>query len=90
MFQQINETFSQGTKEYTACVENYMDRQRRVQEKGKDMMAQMHNVSENMKSNADRLAATITAEFQKQFNSSFKKWVLSFYLLVWLTHFVPR
>ncbi|RZC35823.1 enhancer of mRNA-decapping protein 4, partial [Asbolus verrucosus] len=41
MFHQINETFTQGTKEYTASVENYMERQRRVQERGKDLIMQM-------------------------------------------------
>ncbi|KAJ8920900.1 hypothetical protein NQ315_015693 [Exocentrus adspersus] len=72
MFQQINETFTKGTKEYTASVENYMDRQRRVQEKGKDLIAQIQSVSESMKSNADKLSTTLTSEIQKQFNVVFK------------------
>ncbi|KAJ8960755.1 hypothetical protein NQ318_020048 [Aromia moschata] len=72
MFQQINETFTKGTKEYTASVENYMDRQRRVQEKGKDLIVQMQAVSDNMKSNADKLTSTLTSEINKQFNSVFK------------------
>nr|CAH7751196.1 unnamed protein product [Callosobruchus chinensis] len=72
MFQQINETFTKGTKEYTASVESYMDRQRRVQEKGKDLIVQMQSVSENMKSNADKLTCTLTSEIHKQFNSVFK------------------
>ncbi|CAH1995790.1 unnamed protein product [Acanthoscelides obtectus] len=72
MFQQINETFTKGTKEYTASVESYMDRQRRVQEKGKDLIVQMQSVSENMKTNADKLTSTLTSEIHKQFNAVFK------------------
>lgn len=60
----------------TASVENYMDRQRRVQEKGKDLIAQIQSVSENMKSNADKLSTTLTSEIQKQFNSIFKRLVI--------------
>ncbi|CAH1183660.1 unnamed protein product [Phaedon cochleariae] len=72
MFQQINETFTRGTKEYTASVENYMDRQRRVQEKGKDLIVQMQTVSENMKTNADKLTNNLTSEITKQFSVVFK------------------
>ncbi|CAG9860340.1 unnamed protein product [Phyllotreta striolata] len=72
MFQQINETFTRGTKEYTASVESYMDKQRRVQEKGKDLILQMQTVSESMKSNAENLTGALTAEIHKQFNNVFK------------------
>ncbi|KAJ8980296.1 hypothetical protein NQ317_005216 [Molorchus minor] len=78
MFQQINETFTRGTKECkdTASVENYMDRQRRVQEKGKDLITQMQAVSDNMKTNADKLTSTLTSEIHKQFSSVFKRQLL--------------
>ncbi|KAG5876298.1 hypothetical protein JTB14_028939 [Gonioctena quinquepunctata] len=72
MFQQINETFTRGTKEYTASVESYMDRQRRVQENGKDLIVQMQTVSENMKTNGDKLTSVLSSEIQKQFNVVFK------------------
>ncbi|XP_056638330.1 enhancer of mRNA-decapping protein 4 isoform X1 [Diorhabda sublineata] len=72
MFQQINETFTRGTKEYTASVESYMDKQRRVQEKGKDLIVQMQTVSDTMKTNADKLTSTLTSELHKQFNIVFK------------------
>ncbi|XP_050510521.1 enhancer of mRNA-decapping protein 4 isoform X2 [Diabrotica virgifera virgifera] len=72
MFQQINETFTRGTKEYTASVESYMDKQRRVQEKGKDLIVQMQNVSETMKTNADKLTSNLTTEIHKQFQTVFK------------------
>lgn len=72
MFQQINETFTKGTKEYTASVESYMDRQRRVQDKGKDLITQMQAVSENMKGNAEKLSDILSSEMHKQFNSIFK------------------
>lgn len=52
-----------------------MDRQRRVQEKGKDLIVQMQSVSETMKSNADKLSTTLTSEIQKQFHTLFKRFV---------------
>lgn len=56
----------------TASVENYMDKQRRVQEKGKDLIVQMQTVSDSMKTNADKLTSALTAEIHKQFNTIFK------------------
>lgn len=50
-----------------------MDRQRRVQEKGKDLIIQMQSVSENMKTNNDKLTNTLTTEIHKQFNNVFKR-----------------
>ncbi|XP_063903240.1 enhancer of mRNA-decapping protein 4 [Zophobas morio] len=72
MFHQINETFTQGTREYTASVENYMERQRRVQERGKDLIVQMQVVSENLQMNTDKLIGTLTSEMQKQFSTTMK------------------
>lgn len=57
----------------TASVEAYMDRQRRVQDKGKDLIAQMQSVSETMKTNSDRLAGTLVQEVHRQFIISFNK-----------------
>lgn len=90
MFQQINDTFTKGTKECkllvicfsffvkppivdTASVEAYMDRQRRVQDRGKDLIAQMQSVSESMKANSDKLAGTLVQEVHRQFTISFNK-----------------
>lgn len=50
-----------------------MDRQRRVQDKGKDLIAQMHSVSESMKANSDKLASTLVQEVHRQFTISFNK-----------------
>nr|XP_023013294.1 enhancer of mRNA-decapping protein 4 [Leptinotarsa decemlineata] len=72
MFQQINETFTRGTKEYTASVEAYMDKQRRVQDKGKDLIVQMQAVSDTMKINSDKMTTTVSSEIQKQFSLVFK------------------
>ncbi|KAF7268427.1 hypothetical protein GWI33_018437 [Rhynchophorus ferrugineus] len=72
MFQQINETFTKGTKEYTASVEAYMERQRKVQDKGKDLITQMQTVSDNMKGNSDKLSDIVSSELHKQFNALFK------------------
>lgn len=60
----------------TASVEAYMDRQRRVQDKGKDLIAQMQSVSEAMKANSDKLAGTLVQEVHRQFTVSFNKYVL--------------
>lgn len=57
----------------TASVEAYMDRQRRVQDKGKDLIAQMHSVSEAMKANSDKLAGTLAQEVHRQFTVCFNK-----------------
>lgn len=76
MFNKMSAYFIISKLSDTASVENYMDRQRRVQEKGKDLIAQIQSVSENMKSNADKLSTTLTSEIQKQFNSIFKRLVI--------------
>ncbi|XP_065164405.1 enhancer of mRNA-decapping protein 4 isoform X2 [Atheta coriaria] len=70
MFQQIHNTFTQGTKEYTSCVENYMERQRKVQDKGKDLVNQIQTVSENMKLNSEKLTNAVSEEIQRQINIS--------------------
>lgn len=57
----------------TASVESYMDKQRRVQEKEKDLILQMQTVSESMRGNADKLTGTLTSEIHKQFNNVFKR-----------------
>jgi hypothetical protein len=57
----------------TASVENYMERQRRVQERGKDLIVQMQIVSENLQSNTEKLAGTLTSEIHKQFNTTMKQ-----------------
>lgn len=58
----------------TSSVEIYMDRQRRVQDKGKDLIVQMQNVSESMKINADKLNNTLSFELQKQFTAAFNRY----------------
>lgn len=52
-----------------------MDKQRRVQEKGKDLIVQMQSVSESMKTHADKLTSALTSEIHKQFNTIFKMYV---------------
>lgn len=48
-----------------------MDRQRKVQDKGKDLITQMISVSETMKANADKLNSSLSTEIQRQINTSF-------------------
>lgn len=52
-----------------------MDRQRRVQDKGKDLIMQMQAVSESMKNNADKLTSHLVQEIHRQFTISFSKLV---------------
>lgn len=57
----------------TASVETYMERQRRVQDKGKEMITQIQTVSESLKGNSDKLGETLSTELHKQFSTIFKK-----------------
>lgn len=50
-----------------------MERQRRVQERGKDLILQMQAVSENLKLNTDKLAGVLSSEIHKQFSTSMKQ-----------------
>ncbi|KAK9872249.1 hypothetical protein WA026_017050 [Henosepilachna vigintioctopunctata] len=72
MFQQINDTFTQGTKEYTAWVETYLDRQKKAQEKGKDLLTQINLATENMKISTDQQLNSVASEVQKHMNIGFK------------------
>ncbi|KAF5303414.1 hypothetical protein FQA39_LY19031 [Lamprigera yunnana] len=71
MIQQIFDTFTKGTKEYTASVENYMDKQRHAQDKGADLINQMQRVSDAIKKNADKLPVNISQEIERQLVISF-------------------
>ncbi|KAF5295034.1 hypothetical protein FQR65_LT10587 [Abscondita terminalis] len=71
MFQQIHDTFTKGTKEYTASVESYMDKQRHAQDKGADLISQMQRVSDTIKKNADKLPGNISQEIERQLSMSF-------------------
>lgn len=50
-----------------------MDRQTRVQDKGKDLITQMQSVSESMKNNADKLTNNLVQEMHRLFTFSFNK-----------------
>lgn len=56
----------------TASVENYMERQRRVQERGKEFVTQMQTTADNFQTNTDKLASTLTTEIHKEFVRSMK------------------
>lgn len=72
MFHQINDTFTQGTREYTSSVESYLERQRKTQEKSKDILTQLNLVSENLKFSNDKLTHSVTMEVQKQCTNVFE------------------
>lgn len=54
-----------------SSVESYMDRQRKVQDKSKDLVAQMSAISDTMKNNVERLNVNLGHEMQRQLSSSF-------------------
>ncbi|ERL87563.1 hypothetical protein D910_04954 [Dendroctonus ponderosae] len=72
MFQQINDTFYRGTKEYTASVEAHVERQRRTQESSKDIIVHLKSASESLKANADKLTDSMSSQLQAQLLSLFK------------------
>lgn len=47
-----------------------MERQRKVQDKGKDLVNQIQTVSENMKLNSEKLTNAVSEEIQRQINIS--------------------
>ncbi|XP_021913253.1 enhancer of mRNA-decapping protein 4 isoform X2 [Zootermopsis nevadensis] len=66
MFQQINESFSKGTKEYIQALEGYIDKQRRQQEKGRDIVGQIQVLSDSFRTNHDHLTSAIQEEVRAQ------------------------
>ncbi|XP_067007664.2 enhancer of mRNA-decapping protein 4 [Anabrus simplex] len=66
MFHQINDSFSRGTKEYLATMDSHFDKQRRQQDRGKDIVTQLHALSESMRANSEHLATVVQKEVQTQ------------------------
>lgn len=66
MFHQVNESFSKGTKEYIQALESYFDKQRRQQEKGRDMISQIQALSDSLRTNNEHLTLAIQEEVQSQ------------------------
>ena len=64
MFQQINETFSKGTREYLQSLEAYFDKQRRQQEKGKDIISQIQTLSDSLQTSQESLTSVIREEVE--------------------------
>lgn len=48
-----------------------MEKQRKVQDKGKDLIGQMMTVSDSLRSNLDILRSNIGQEIQKQLTTTF-------------------
>lgn len=71
MFLQINDTFQKGTKEYTSSVEAYMEKQRKFQDKGKDLVSQMQGVNESMLQTSEKLSKSVQIDLQQQLLASF-------------------
>lgn len=71
MFLQINDTFQKGTKEYTASVEAYMEKQRKIQDKGRDLVTQMQGLNEVMLQTSEKLSKSVQTDLQQQLLTSF-------------------
>jgi enhancer of mRNA-decapping protein 4 len=83
MFQQINESFSRGTKEYIQTLESYFDKQRRQQEKGRDMISQIQVLSDSMHTNYEHFTSAMKEELQAQV----KKGLIRYIGKITLSHF---
>lgn len=66
MFQQINDSFSKGTREYIQSLESYFDKQRRQQEKGQDMINQIQVLSDSLHTNHEHLTLAIQEGVQAE------------------------
>lgn len=58
-----------------------MDRQRRVQDKGKDLIIQMQTISDGIKNNADKMSSIVSQEVERQLNTSFSRLILFIIIL---------
>lgn len=70
MFLQINDTFLQGTKEYTSSVESYMEKQRKTQDKGQELVTQMQQLNDIMVKATDKITSV---DLHKQILTSSKQ-----------------
>lgn len=66
MFQQLNEVFTKGLKEHVQTFESHFDKQRRQQEKGRDVLSQIQAVAEILRSSTENIPAVIQQEVQSQ------------------------
>lgn len=75
MFHQMHDTFSKGTKEYTSTLEMHLEKQRKSQEKGKDIVTHLQQVSDTMRTNSEHLATSLANEIQLQIQKTFGTYV---------------
>ncbi|KAM6946368.1 enhancer of mRNA-decapping protein 4 [Aplochiton taeniatus] len=67
MFQQINDSFKQGTHEYIQQLESHMkSRKQREQEVRDPLVAQMQQMIDSFQTSQDQLAATVTASVRTE------------------------
>uniref|UniRef100_A0A665UF32 Enhancer of mRNA-decapping protein 4 n=1 Tax=Echeneis naucrates TaxID=173247 RepID=A0A665UF32_ECHNA len=67
MFQQINDSFKQGTQEYIQQLETHMkSRKQREQETRDPMIGQLQQMIDNFQSSSDQLASNITANVRAE------------------------
>ncbi|XP_061450047.1 enhancer of mRNA-decapping protein 4 isoform X2 [Rhineura floridana] len=67
MFQQINDTFKQGTQEYTQQLETHMkNKKAREQDTRDSLLGQLRQLVSNFQSTTDQLASTITASMHSE------------------------
>ncbi|XP_034974856.2 enhancer of mRNA-decapping protein 4 isoform X2 [Zootoca vivipara] len=67
MFQQINDTFKQGTQEYIQQLETHMKSKKAREQDARDsVVSQLRQLVNNFQSTTDQLAATITASMHSE------------------------
>ncbi|XP_063229999.1 enhancer of mRNA-decapping protein 4 isoform X2 [Bacillus rossius redtenbacheri] len=66
MFQQINQSFSAGTKEYAHLLDSHMKRYQAHQEKEQRVAEQLQSISQSLTTSSERLAAIIEKQVQHE------------------------
>ncbi|KAA8590538.1 hypothetical protein FQN60_014472 [Etheostoma spectabile] len=67
MFQQINDSFKQGTQEYIQQLETHMKNRKQKEQEGRDpMIGQLQQMTDSFQSSTDQLATNITANVRAE------------------------
>ena len=70
MYQQVNNSFSQGTQDYITAFEQFTKQQRKLVEEHKEpVLAQIQQYNDQMKLHGTQVAAEIASNLQRQFDN---------------------
>ncbi|VDI24652.1 enhancer of mRNA-decapping protein 4 [Mytilus galloprovincialis] len=78
MFQQVNEAFTKGTKEYIRTLETHLDVIKQKHTEARDpIVAQMRKLADSFQTSAESMKAQVTASIQSQVQSEMQNSFLS-------------